>query len=107
MSRAVGGFRTLSRLIPVLAVVVCLPRACPVSPLVPAGGLKGVVADLAGHPRMGAVVLLFNRQDKLIGRAVTNGEGGFVFGDLLPDVYSVRVSLAAFLPAIKDNIRVQ
>lgn len=56
---------------------------------------------------MGAVVLLFNRQDKLVSRALTNGEGGFGFADLIPDIYSVRVSLASFLPALKNDIQVQ
>ena len=107
MSRAVGAFRTLSRLIPGIAFAVCLTPAFSVAPIVPAGGVKGVVADLSGNPRMGAVVLLYNRQDKLLRRAVTNGEGGFAFGDLLPDIYSVRVTLASFLPAIKNNIQVQ
>ena len=96
-----------NRLVPVIALAVCLTPAWAITPIVPGGGLKGVVADIGGHPRMGAVVLLFNRQDKLIRRAITNGEGGFAFGDLLPDVYSVRVTLASFLPAIKNNIQVQ
>jgi len=56
---------------------------------------------------MGAVVLLFNRQDKLIRRTITNGDGGFAFSDLLPDVYSVRVTLTSFLPAMKSSILVQ
>ncbi len=40
-------------------------------------------------------------------RVITNEEGGFAFADLLPDVYSVRVTLSSFLPAIKSNIQVQ
>ncbi len=110
MSRAIEAraFRGKAhRLVPVLALAVCLTPAYAVAPLVPGGGLKGVVADVAGHPRMGAVVLLFNRQDKLIRRAITNSEGGFAFGDLLPDAYSARVSLASFLPAVKSNILIQ
>ena len=103
-----GAFRgTASRMFPVVALAVCLTPAFAASPIVTSGALKGVVADIAGHPRMGAVVLLFNRQDRLIRRALTNGEGGFAFGDLLPDVYSVRVTLASFLPALKSNILVQ
>jgi Carboxypeptidase regulatory-like domain len=88
-------------------LVVGLDPALAVSPIVPSGGLKGVVADISGQPRMGAVVLLFNRQDKLMRRAVTNGEGGFAFGDLLPDAYSIRVTLSSFIPAVKSNIMVQ
>ena len=94
-------------LVPVMSLAVCLTPALAVSPIVPPGGIKGVVSDGVGQPRMGAVVLLFNHQDRLVRRAVTNGEGGFSFGDLLPDVYSVRVTLAAFIPAIKNNIQIQ
>ena len=90
-----------------MGLVLSLTPAFSASPLITSGALKGVVADFDGHPRMGAVVQLFNRQDKPVRRALTNSEGGFVFPDLLPDVYSVRVSLAAFLPALKSNIQVQ
>lgn len=110
MSRAFhpGGIRdTASRLFPVMAIGFCLAPAFAGSPLVSSGALKGVVADINGQPRMGAVVLLYNRQDKLLRRVLSNGEGGFVFGDLLPDVYSIRVTLASFIPALKSNIQVQ
>jgi hypothetical protein len=103
-----GGFRgAVGRLVPVFTLALCLSPSFAGSPILTSGALKGVVADLEGHPRMGAVVLLFNRQDKLVRRALSNGEGGFAFGDLLPDLYTVRVSLASFLPALKSNIQVQ
>jgi hypothetical protein len=110
MSRAFDprAFRSKAqRLLPVAAMVVCLSPALAVSPVATSGGIKGVVEDGSRHPRAGAVVLLFNHQDKLILRAITNSEGGFAFGDLLPDVYSVRVTLASFIPAIKNNIQIQ
>ena len=101
-------FRTLAKRLGMLSILgACLSPAFAISPIVPAGGLTGVVADLTGTPRMGAVVLLFNRQDKLVRRAITNSEGGFAFADLSPDVYSIRVTLASFLPALKNNIQVQ
>lgn len=95
------------RLLPVMAMAVCLVPALAVSPTATSGGIKGVVEDGSRHPRVGAVVLLFNHQDKLIRQAISNSEGGFAFGDLLPDVYSVRVTLASFIPAIKNNIQIQ
>jgi hypothetical protein len=93
----------------VVALTACIasPLAFAASPLIQPGGLKGVVADVNGYPRMGAEVLLFNRQDKVVRRVITNAEGGFSFGDLLPDLYSVRVTLSSFLPAVKSNILVQ
>ena len=103
-----GGFRgKANRLFPVMALGLCLAPAYAGSPLVSSGALKGVVADINGQPRMGAVVLLYNRQDKLLQRVLTNSEGGFAFGGLLPDVYAIRVTLASFIPALKSNIQVQ
>lgn len=101
-------FRSFTKRLGLLGVLsVCLTPAFAIAPIVSSGGLSGVVADLSGHPRMGAIVLLFNKQDKLVRRAITNADGGFAFPDLSPDLYSVRVSLASFLPALKSNILIQ
>lgn len=72
-----------------------------------AGTLEGWVTDTSGKPQMGATVLLFNRQERLCSRAITDAKGGFAFASLMPDLYSVRVSLARFLPAMRDHIAVQ
>lgn len=77
-----------------------------VSPLKLAGALEGRVSDDGGKPQMGAVVQIYNRQDKLVDRALTDPEGFFVFGGLLPDVYSIRVTLGTFIPAVRNQIRV-
>ena len=37
---------------------------------------------------MGASVLLYNRQERLYQRALTNDRGTFIFASLLPDLYS-------------------
>src|ERR1700686_5320196 len=71
------------------------------------GALAGAVTNTTGVPQMGATVLLFNRQERLGERAPTDAEGKFSFASLLPDVYSIRVSLPAFVTAFKDNILVQ
>lgn len=67
----------------------------------------GLVHDGAGVPQMGASVLLFNHEERLFARALTDDKGGFLFLDLMPDVYSVRVSLRSFMPVFRDNIVVQ
>ena len=91
-----------------LTLFVCLAApAFAVSPIKLTGALEGVVTDLAGKPQMGATVLLFNRQERLCERLVTNENGVFAFAGLVPDVYALRVSLATFLPAFKNNILVQ
>jgi len=71
------------------------------------GALTGSVRDNAGVPQIGAIVQLFNRYDKPVERVLTNGAGEFSFAALMPDVYSLRVSLNSFMPALKRNIAVQ
>ena len=70
------------------------------------GALAGSVRDVGGTPQMGAAVLLFNRYDKLILKTLTDAKGDFTFDNLLPDVYSIRVTLTSFVPAFKRNIQI-
>ncbi len=71
------------------------------------GSLIGFVSNQSGTPQMGAAVLLYNNYDRLVGRSLTNEKGAFGFESLLPGVYSMRVSLASFVPAMKANIAIQ
>jgi len=71
------------------------------------GELGGLVTDVAGKPQPGAVVLLFNKEDRLLLKSATDSLGAFAFGDLLPDLYSVQVSLSSFVPAMKDRIQIK
>ena len=71
------------------------------------GGITGSVRDGAGVPQMGASVLLFDHQDRLAARALTDGNGAFTFLSLMPDVYAIRVSLRSFIPVFRENIVVQ
>lgn len=80
---------------------------CAVAPSGLSGALTGLVHDGAGVPQMGASVVLFNHADRLLARALTDDKGGFSFLSLMPDVYSVRVSLRSFMPVFRDNIVVQ
>ena len=56
---------------------------------------------------MGATVLLMNRYERIVQRALTNDRGVFAFYALVPDSYSVHVNLASFVPAMKQKIAVQ
>jgi len=71
------------------------------------GAIAGVVTDTGGVPQMGATVILYNRQERVFERALTDERGTFNFIGLFPDLYSVKVTLAAFVPALKKNILVQ
>jgi hypothetical protein len=89
-------------------ILLSLPAECAgISAPRLSGEISGLVTDAGGIPQMGATVLLFNRQDRLFQRALTNDRGTFAFHMLLPDIYSIRVSLASFVPAIRGNILVE
>ncbi|HZU28315.1 MAG TPA: TonB-dependent receptor [Bryobacteraceae bacterium] len=77
------------------------------SPVRLAGTIAGVVANASGVPQMGATVILFNKQDRPVQKAQTDAKGEFRFAGLFPDAYSIRVSLATFLPAFRRDILVQ
>src|SRR5258708_1819768 len=89
-----------------LAAISVIPS--PAAPLPStAGTLVGVVADPGGVTQMGATVLLFNRFEKLVHKALTDERGHFGFDHLVPDVYTVRVSLSTFVPAIRQGIDIK
>jgi hypothetical protein len=77
------------------------------SPVILSGSVLGVVTNARGVPQMGAAVLLFNRQDRLLQRVLTGEKGAFAFESLAPDIYSIRVNLASFAPVMRNNILVQ
>jgi hypothetical protein len=82
-----------------------IARAAPKVQL--SGTIAGRVADSAGTPRMGAAVQLYDRQEHAFKRTLTDDLGEFRFLGLFPDVYSVRVTLATFVPALRRGILVQ
>ena len=91
----------------IAALILSAPLAYPATEAPLSGSISGVVRNSSGVPQMGATVFLFNRSERLLGRVLTNERGLFGFGLLTPDLYSVRVSLASFVPAVKQRIAVQ
>jgi hypothetical protein len=73
------------------------------------GKLSGVVVDPAGVPQMGATVWIVADDARSPGskQAFTNERGSFAVDPLRPGLYSVRVTLAGFLPAIERNVRIE
>src|SRR6266446_763708 len=86
---------------------LCAPAGFSATPTKLSGSIAGFVRDSSGIPQMGASVLLFNRYERLIEKTITNERGTFGFESLPTDLYSVRVSLASFVPAMKQKIAVQ
>jgi len=102
--------RTHKTISSLLVGVACLalPRVSAAATAVkPPGAIVGKVNNSLGVPQMGAAVQLYSRQDRVLGRVQTDDHGEFKFLGLLPDVYSLRVTLATFFPAFQRNILVQ
>ena len=68
------------------AVGLCAPAAFSAEPAKLSGSIAGFVRDSSGIPQMGAIVLLFNRYERLVMRALTNERGVFGFDSLTPDL---------------------
>ena len=88
-------------------LLLCL-AALPLAAAPNAGRISGVVVDPAGTPQMGATVLVSSEQ--LLGAApvqiLTNGRGRFSTAALPSGLYSIKVTLAGFLPAVEPHIQV-
>ncbi len=93
----------------VLAGTLCGMSLChgAAAPSKVSGSIAGMVSNPSGMPQMGASVLLYNRFDHLLQRSLTTDKGLFGFDALTPGTYTVQVSLASYLPALKRNIVVQ
>jgi hypothetical protein len=90
-----------------VAGILCLAAHVEAASPVPLpGAILGQVKNGAGVSQMGATILLYNRYDQLVRQALTDEQGKFVFEKLGPDLYSIRVTLASFVPALRRNIAV-
>lgn len=97
------GALVLTAMVSSFAAIPAAAQAKPVP-----GKLAGVVRDAAGTPQMGASVELVS---EAVGVAasralLTNTQGMFRGDKLAPGFYTVRVTLAGFLPTLEKHIRV-
>ncbi len=98
---------TRQSILSTLAGVFCLSQAAWAGGPIPfSGSIAGEVKSVAGVAEMGAKVLLYDRHEQIIRQALTSEQGYFGFAALAPDVYSIRVTLASFVPALRRNISV-
>jgi hypothetical protein len=72
------------------------------------GKLAGVVRDAVGTPQMGASVELVSEAAGLTASRgfLTNTQGIFRGDKLTPGLYTIRVTLAGFLPTLEKHIRI-
>ena len=82
------------------------PAAAQAKPVL--GKLAGVVRDTAGTPQMGASVELAPESAGVTAAHVllTNTQGIFQGSKLVPGLYTLRVTLAGFLPTLEKHVRV-
>ena len=100
--------RTLGALVLTVMVssFVATPAAAQAKPV--PGKLAGVVRDAAGTPQLGASVELISEAVGVPATRsfLTNTQGMFRGDKLAPGFYTVRVTLAGFLPTLEKHIRV-
>lgn len=65
--------------------------------------ISGYVRDASGVPQMGAVVEIIGSAARSM-TVFTDGAGFYSATDLLPGFYSVKVSAASFLPALREKV---
>jgi hypothetical protein len=86
---------------------VVLGFALPVFASEQPGAISGYVRNASGVPQMGAVVEILGSEIGSASRSFTtftDGLGFYSAAGLLPGVYSVKVSAASFLPAVRERL---
>ncbi len=71
------------------------------------GAISGQVRNAAGVGQMGALVQVLNRSERVVQRTLAGPDGWFRVEGLPPDSYSVRVTLASFVPALRNHVVVR
>ncbi len=71
------------------------------------GTIAGLVTDSHGVAQMGATVVLQAPDGRILQRLFTSDRGAFLVDRLAPGVYGLRVTLANFLPVLKENVLVE
>lgn len=73
-----------------------------------AGGLAGIVKDSRGAPLAGVAVSLLHGQfnPRVVQTVTTDGSGRFEMRGVMPGLYSLKASLATYLPFIQSQIGV-
>jgi len=89
------------------AVSLAIPEPAGAADAVKLSGAITGRVTASGVAQMGATVLLSNRQGRQFAKVLTDSDGVFKFLGLLPDSYSLKITFASFVPALRNNILVQ
>jgi hypothetical protein len=69
--------------------------------------ISGTVCDSAGVPQIGAVVQLLRPDMSVVSTVYTTAKGRFSFTTVFPGKYAVKAMGTAFLPSLRENVRVR
>jgi len=103
-----GRLRLLGTLVFIAANVSFGTSAAVAQSKLVSGKLAGVVRDLTGTPQMGASVEVFAETPGAVSSLdyLTNTQGIFRGDKLSPGLYTIRVTLAGFLPTLQQHVRI-
>lgn len=103
-----GLLRSLGALVLIACTLAMLPKVAKAQGKPAAGVLAGVVRDGSGTPQMGASVEVLPEAVGLLAvhDFLTNTRGSFRGEELPTGFYTVRVTLAGFLPSIEQHVRI-
>jgi hypothetical protein len=103
-----GRLRLLGTLVFIAASVSFGTSAAMAQAKLVSGKLAGVVRDLTGTPQMGASVEVFAEAPGAASSLdyLTNTQGIFRGDKLSPGLYTIRVTLAGFLPTLQQHVRI-
>src|SRR5215470_241421 len=105
-----GRLRTLGALVLMVGASCFGAKLAAAQSKTVSGKLAGVVRDAAGTPQLGASVEVIPEAVGLAAAAsqsfLTNTRGVFQGDKLSPGLYSVRVTLAGFLPTLEKHVRI-
>jgi Carboxypeptidase regulatory-like domain len=100
----------MRKLMPVLVMSALVGfAALPVCAVSQPGKISGVVVDPNGTPQMGATVFVVSEQVATAApiQLLTNDKGAFSTQGLSAGYYSIRATLAGFLPAVESHVHVK
>ena len=103
-----GRLRLLRTLVLIAASGSLGPGSAMAQSKLVSGKLAGVVRDLSGTPQMGASVEVFAEAPGSAASLdyLTNTQGIFRGDRLSPGLYTIRVTLAGFLPTLQQHVRI-
>ena len=103
-----GRLRLLGTLVMIAASASLVTSAANAQAKLVSGKLTGVVRDLTGIPQMGASVELLSEAPGAVPSQgfLTNTQGIFRGDRLAPGLYTIRVTLAGFLPTLQQHVRI-